>query len=156
MARLAPRLTPDMARRKPSEAGRVGVDGSERVVPALDFVLRFAGAKCSGQAAPERVEAEVGHFEDAADVRGLPLVQKETGLRRVAIDAAGAFEKAKGDQGIEKIARAARVQPEPLLECGEIPGLFRQGGEQFQFHSAEECLRTPEREAGLQDVVGRG
>ena len=85
-------------------------------MPALDFVLRFAGAEGSGQAAPKRVEAEVGHFEDAADVRWLPLVQEETGLGRVAIDAAGAFEKAKGDQGIEEIAGAARVQPEPLLQ----------------------------------------
>ncbi len=45
------------------ETARIGVKGSEKVLPPFRLVLRLAGAQCLGERTPEWVQSGVGHLE---------------------------------------------------------------------------------------------
>ena len=66
----------------------------------------------------KRIEAVVGHLEDAADVGGLALVEEEIGGGRVGVGAVAALEEAEGDEGVEEVARGAGMQAEAGAEFG--------------------------------------
>jgi len=57
----------------------VGVEGVEQAAPLAGFVLRQAGAERGGEVTPVGIEAVIGHFEHAADVGRLTLVEEEIG-----------------------------------------------------------------------------
>jgi hypothetical protein len=54
--------------------------------------------------APVMIEALIGHFEDAANVRGLVLVEEDVTGWSIAIIAVIAFEKSQSDESIEEVA----------------------------------------------------
>jgi hypothetical protein len=66
------------------------------------------------------------------------------------------FEKTGRDEGIEEVARGARVEAEAAAQCLAIRGVTRQFGEDLHLDGAQERFRCPEGEAGLQDVIRGG
>ena len=151
------RAVADAAHRleKVSQPRRVRVDLGERAGAAgLDLVLGQAGAQPVGEMVPEPEQAEVGHLENAADIRRLALVEKQVGVRGVRVDAAGAREEAERHQRIEEIMRRSRMQAEAFAEAFGRRRLFRQPGEELEFDRAQQRLRCPERETGLEDAFG--
>ena len=115
---------------------------------------QIAGPDGGGQGAPESIQAVVRHFENAADITWLRLVEKEIGIRSVLIDPPFPLEKPEGDERVEEVPRAARVQPEATLEGFEIRGMAGEFGEHLHFHGAEQRFGGPECEAGLKDAIG--
>src|SRR3954449_9021134 len=108
----------DLTRVKPS---RLLIEHTEEVgfaVPAL--VLRQAGLKRLGQMTPETVEPRIHHLEHAATIRGLGAVEIKLGLGCVGIaPVRQALQHAERDEGIEKIAGTALVEPEGLAQLGK-------------------------------------
>ena len=95
----------------------------------------------------------VRHFEDAADIGRLRLVEEEVGLGCIVIDAVDALEESQCDQRIQKIASPAWVESEAALQGLEILRMLRQLGEEFHLNGAEKRLGVPEGEAGLQNTI---
>ncbi len=138
------------------EAFGIAIQDRERVFVAGIFIFRQAGAQGAGEIGPVRIEAEVGHLKDAADVGGLALVEEEIGLGGVGVDACLPFEEAEGDESVEEVVRGAGMQVEASAEGCEIRRALRELGEELHFDCAEEDLRGPEGEAGFEDAVGAG
>lgn len=139
------------------QLGGVGVEFGEHVVAGPGFVLLFAGSEGGGEMAPEGIKAVVRHFEDAADVGRLVLVEEEVGLEAVGIDAVVvAGEKAESDEGVEKIAGAAGMEAHSFRECIQVFGMFGEFGEEFHLDGTEEGFGGPEAETGLEDAFGSG
>ena len=125
-----------------AEAIGVGVEGLEEIVTAVArLVLWFAGAKRGGEVAPEAVEASVGHLQDAADVRGLVLVEEEIGGRRIGVVSVVALEAIECDEGVEEVARGARMQADAAADAGESLRAFGEHREELEFNGAEQDLR---------------
>ena len=138
MATLAPWLMPVIAAKKPcSRAGSAYSASNERLAAVSDFVLRLSGAKSRRQIAPEAIQAGVGHLQDAANVRGLALVEEQFGGRRVAVLAVSALQKAERHQSVQKISRTAGMQTEPALQVFRIARLLGQFGKQSQLDCAQ-------------------
>src|SRR5207237_613388 len=117
-----------------AEARGVGVERVERVATGLGLVLRVAGAEGLGQRAPERVEAGVGHLEDAADVAGRVAVGEASGLRRVAAGVVGGARRGGGSgqraaSGLSVLAERVAARRARVRHAGgaEIPGGGRRG-----------------------------
>ncbi len=137
------------------QAGGVGVEAFEQALhTVLDFVLRQAVLERLGEIAPEAIQARVGHFEDAADVRRLPAIQEEIGGRRVRVAAVGPAQEAQRHQRVEEVAGAARMEAEPRPQALQGLGAAGQLGEHAELDGAEEGLGRPEGEPGLEDGVG--
>src|SRR5829696_621701 len=118
-------------------------------VPAL--VLRQAGLKRLGEVTPETVEPHIHHLKHAAAIRRLVAVEVKLGLRRVGIARVGqALQHAKRNEGIEKIAGTALVEPEGLaqLDKPERP-LDRKLCEQPELDRTQKRLRAPKGAAEL-------
>jgi predicted metal-dependent hydrolase len=96
----------------------------------------------------------VGHLEDAADVRGLASIEKQVRLQRIAVAVALAREEAERDERVEEVTRAALVQAQPAAECVEGLRAVRELGEHAHFDGAQQRLGRPERQAGLEDLLG--
>ena len=107
---LAPWLTPVMARRNSFNRAGIGIKRRERIGTAVfGFVLREPGAQRRREVAPVRIEAVVGHLEDAADVGGLALIEEEIGGRACCeylpsrrsrnFSATSASRKSRADRG---------------------------------------------------------
>jgi len=137
------------------ELERIGIKRGERIESALRLVLRFTAAQRRGEFAPIRIEPAVRHFENAADVRRLGLVEEQPGFRRVPIDAVDALQKPEGDQGVEKVARRPRVESEPPAQRLRIARLLGELGEQPDLHRAQQGFRSPEGQTGLENAIGR-
>ena len=100
-------------------------------------MLRLARPQSLGEMVPEAEEPEVGHLEDAADVRRLPPVEEEIGLGRVRVDAAVPLQEAERDEGIEKIERGSLVQPEALAQIVGRRRFLRQPREDLELDGAQ-------------------
>src|SRR5207237_5287640 len=89
------------------EHGRAGM---------LDLVLRLAGAKAIGKAAPERIEPGVGHLEKAAHELRALAIEEQRRLCRIAILRSGtvavALEKPQRDERVEEVGIGAGMQAE--------------------------------------------
>ena len=79
------------------------------------------------------IEAVVGHLEHAANVGGLALVEEEVGGGRVVVDAVAALEEVEGDEGVEEVARGARMKAKAGAEFGRGFGVFGEFGEELAF-----------------------
>jgi hypothetical protein len=99
-------------------------------------------------------EAGVGHFENAADVAGFVLVEKEVGFGGISVDAVLSVEEPEGHERVEEIPRGARMEASASGKVGELFGMFGQLGEDAHFDGAEERLRGQESHADLHDVFG--
>ena len=120
------------------QSHRVGVQGYERIGTAVfSFVLGKPAAQRRRELTPERIEPVVGHFEDAAHVRWLTLVEEEFSRRRVIVTPVTAFEKFQRHQRVEEIACRSWMEPQPLLQSFDIPGVFRKLREQPHFNGAQ-------------------
>jgi hypothetical protein len=133
----------------------VGIQRGERIKSALRLVLRFTAAQRRGEIAPVGIEPVVRHFENAADVGRLGLVEEQAGFRRVPIDAVVSLQKPEGDQGVEKVARRPRVQAEAVAHRLQIARLFGEFGEERHFDRAQQGIRSPERQTSLKNAIGR-
>jgi hypothetical protein len=137
------------------EARRLGVERFEDArAAALRFVLWEPGAQGLGEMSPERIEAVIGHLEDAANVRRLLAVEEEIGFRRVGVTIALTRQEPQRDQRVEEIERRSGVQPEPAAERGERFGAFRQFSEHAELDGAEQRLGGPECQPCLHDPFG--
>ena len=149
---FAPWLMPVIAARKSfSLAGSAYSVSKSPGPPPLTSFCGCSGPQRFAEVAPEGVEAMVGHFENAADIRRLGLVQEQVRLRRVRVPIAAAREKAERDERIEKITRRSRMQAETLAERIKRLRTTRELAEHAELDGAQERLRRPEREPGLQD-----
>ncbi len=88
------------------------------------LVLRVPGAKGFSQTAPERVQAVVGHLQDAPDVRRLVTVQKELGSRRVPVDAVFSLEHAQGNERIHEVVSRSFVKTQASLDSRKVFGVL--------------------------------
>jgi hypothetical protein len=131
-----------------------------RLARMLDLVLRLAGLERGRQIAPERVQARIGHFEDAADIGRAAPDQETAGLRRVAVAGAGAgaiaAKQVERDQRVEEIGRGARVEAEAGFDLGAGHGPFGKQREQAELDRAQQRLGGPEAHPDLQEALGRG
>jgi hypothetical protein len=93
---------------------------------------------------PKRIEAAVGHFKNAADVRRLAFIEEEIRAVRVVIPAIAAFEKFQSDERIEEVPRGPVMEPESSLQCFEIRWVFRQLREYAHLDSTQQRFRSPE------------
>jgi hypothetical protein len=91
----------------------------------------------------------VGHLEDAADIGGLPAVQKEVGFRGVRVAVTVAVEEAEGHQRVQKVARRAGMETQTGAERRKCLGTAGELREHADLDGAEERLRGPEGEACL-------
>ena len=88
-------------------------------MPAPPLLTSFCGwpvRSALGEMSPERIQAVVGHLEDAADVGRLAAIEEQIGLGRVGVAVAARAQEAERDERIEEVARRARVQAEPPAE----------------------------------------
>jgi hypothetical protein len=138
------------------ESRGLRVEGLEEVAACLGLVLRLAGLERLGEGAPERIEARVCHLQQAADVGGLHPVEEGVGLGRVRVDAVLALEHAEGDERIEEVVCAARMQLERAGEPLSARRAFCELREEAELDGAQKRLRAPEPEAELKDPLGRG
>ena len=139
-----------------AQARGVRVESGEEVASAeLGLVLRLAGAERLGEGAPEPVEPDVQHLEQAAHVGGLRAVEEEVGLRGVRVALAVADEHAERDERVEEVPRAPRVEAEPTTERLAVERALRELGEDAELDGAEEGLRAPEGAAEVDDTIGR-
>ena len=137
------------------EPCRIGVERFEEAGSTrLDLVLRCAGAKRLRQVRPERIESMVRHLEDAAHVGGLLPIEEEIGLGRVGVLLAVPRKEAERDEGIEEVARRTRVQPQASAERVEVLGPARELREDAHLDRAQERLRGPKGQTGLQNLLG--
>src|SRR5207253_2269814 len=97
----------------------------------LRLVLELPCPQRLGKAAPEAVQAVIGHLQDAADVRGLALVQEQVRAGRVAIDPVAALEEPKCYQRVEEILGRAGVKAQPVPYCLAALRMPSELGEQF-------------------------
>src|SRR3974377_482366 len=67
------------------QSGRVGVKRSKNVFPSLSLVLQFAGFEGGSQVAPKTVEACVAHFQNAAEIARLGLVEERIAFGCIGI-----------------------------------------------------------------------
>jgi len=104
---------------------RIGIQGAEEVPAGLHFVLRLTGAETFGQRIPESIEPRITHFEYAADIRGFRAIEKQRSFGRIGVTRACPLEHAERDQRIEKVARAAGMELEPLGQGCRIERTFR-------------------------------
>src|SRR5436853_4559482 len=95
----------------------------------------------------------VGHFQNAADVRGLALVQEQVSAGRIAINPVAALEEAKCHQRVQKILGRTRVKSQPVPQSLAALRLPRELREQLHLHCAQERLRGPEAKAELHDLI---
>src|SRR5262249_13638417 len=86
---------------------------------AFDLVLRLARAQRLGQMSPEGIEAMVGHFQNAADVRRLGTIQEQAGLDGIGVMIPVTRQEAEGHQRVEKIARRSWMEPHARAETIE-------------------------------------
>ena len=96
----------------------------------------------------------VRHLEDAAHVGGLLPIEEEIGLGRVGVLLAVPRKEAEGHEGIEEVARRTRVQPEASAERVEVLGPARELREDAHLDRAQERLRGPKGQTGLQNLLG--
>jgi len=119
----------------------IGVECLEtRLTAAADFILREAAPQAFSQVPPVTVEALAGHFQDAANVGGLLLVEKKVSGRRIAIVSIAALEKAEGDESIEEVSRRPRMQADAILHSFKALGLVCQLCKEAQFDGTEKCF----------------
>ena len=155
---FAPWLMPVIAARNSFK--RAGSAYSVSNMPGPPPLTSFCGwpvRKRLAQGSPERIQAMVGHLEDAADVGRLLLVEKEAGLRRVRVLIAGACEKAERDERVEEVAGPSRdavasrlvIDVERLRTAGQLR-------KQAELDGAQQDLGRPERETGLKNPLGIG
>ncbi|MDT4830735.1 hypothetical protein FQZ97_642100 [compost metagenome] len=140
---------------EPAQPCRLRIDRGEEVLAVLGFVLRLSGVQGFGKRAPETVEPGIGHFEDAADIRRLRLVEEEVRIRGIAIAAVLAFEQLQGHQGVEEVAGRAGMQFQPGLQVRQVDRAGCKLGEDAELDRAEHGLGGPEPHAELHDVVRR-
>src|SRR5262245_14544204 len=103
--------------------------------------------------APERIQTQIGHLENAADVRRLPLVEERVGRRRIEVLSVGSLKESKSHERVQKIARRARMESQASLEFFERSRMLRDQRERFHLDCAQQRLRRPEREASLKNVL---
>lgn len=142
------------------ELRRVGVERLENpLLPVLLLVLGLAGPKRFRQVVPVAEEAGVEHDEDAADVAGGFFVEEVGALGGVVVEGPGpvavAAEELHGDEGVEEVGDAARVEAEGFAEVGAgLAAVLAEAGEDAHFDGGEEDLGVPEAEGGLEDRGG--
>ena len=136
--------------------GRVGIQRREdRLASTLCLVLQLSRSQSLGEATPEPVKSVVRHFEYPADVRRLPLVQKEIGFRGVTVLAVYALEKTQSHERVQEVARGSRVETHSILNAFEILRTPCKFGEEFHFDGTQQCLRSPETQTDLHNVIRR-
>lgn len=119
----------------------IGVESLEnRLAAAADFILRKAGPQAFSQVPPVTVETLAGHFQDAADVGGLLLVEKKVCGLRIGIVPIAALEKTEGDESIEEISRRPRMQTDAILYTFKALGLACQLCKEAEFDGTEKCF----------------
>src|SRR5437588_12914489 len=79
----------------------------------------------------------------------------EVGGRRVEIDSSLPSKQAERNQSVEEVACASRVQIETLLQRLSVEWSDGKLGEEIELDSAQQCLRSPEGDTQLHDVLGR-
>ena len=139
---------------KTFEPGRIGVDSTKKVLlSSLCFILRLACTQRLGERTPERIQPPIGHLEYASDVRRLLSVEEDVGVGGVGVSVAVSLQHAQGDERIQEISRAARVQHKTFGQRLGVEGTLSKLGEQAEFDRTQERLGAPESEAELQDPV---
>jgi hypothetical protein len=97
------------------QAGRIRIQRLEEWrLARLRLVLELPRAQCLGEAAPEAIQAVVGHLQDAAHVRRLVLVEEQVRARCVVVNPVATLEEPEGHQRVEKVPRRPRVQTQPV------------------------------------------
>ena len=140
------------------EPGGVPIEHPKEIGLAVAaLVLRQPGLQRLGKVAPEAVEPRVHHLKHAAAISGLIAVEIELGLGRVGVAPIGkALQHAERDERVEEVAGAALVQSERLAQLRKAHRPARgKAGEQAELDRAQKRLRTPERAAELEDLIGR-
>ena len=108
----------------------------------------------------KRIEASVGHLEEAAHELRAVAIEEQRGLRRVAIARVGAvavaLEKAKRHQRVEEIGIGPRMQTERVPAArGRSSAPAAELREQPELDRREQDLGRPEGHADFHDS-GRG
>lgn len=95
---------------------RVAVEHRKQLASGLDLVLWLAAAEGLGERAPKAIQVGVDHLKIAPDVGGLGPIEEIVRFRRIRVEPLLAFEQAKGDERIEEIAGASRVNLKALTQ----------------------------------------
>lgn len=107
---------------------------------------------------PVLEEARVQHDEDAPDVARAVAIQVECAFRGIEIlrgrPVALAVEEFHGDQGVEEITDATRMQTQLSTEFRASGAAMAQLGEHTELDRGEEDLGGPEGEGRLQNLAG--
>lgn len=93
---------------------RIAIEGAEKVPAGFYLVLRPAGVEPVSQRTPESIEPHITHFKNAAHVRWFRAIKEQRSFGSIGVMRACPLEHAQRNQRIEKIARAAGMEPEPL------------------------------------------
>jgi hypothetical protein len=105
------------------EALGIGIENAEHVGFAVSsFILRFAGAESGGEAIPMTEEAAVCHLKDAADVRGLVLVEEDVSGWSITVGSVFAVEETEGDKSVEEVASRAGMKAKAASEGLSVSG----------------------------------
>jgi hypothetical protein len=94
----------------------IAVEHWEELFPGLTLVLGLAAAEGLGERASKGVQASVDHIQIRADIGGFGAIEKRICLGCVGVEAVVSLEHAEGDEHIEEVAGAARVELETLAQ----------------------------------------
>ena len=107
----------------------------------FDLVLRLSGLQGLGEIGPVPIQALVGHFEYPPYVARTALIEKDLGLRRVAIHGgvpmAISLEKAEREKGVQKVEGSAGMELEGLLDLPACRRLLGEGGEKAELNGGQ-------------------
>ena len=110
----------------------------------LDLVLWLSGFQGLGEVTPESVKPCVRHLEDAADVGGARLVEKDALRLVIAVLRVAPFtlaiEQPEGNEGIGEVGDRASVETERLGDLRTRHRLAAELGEQLELDRRQQGL----------------
>ena len=92
---------------------------------------------------PKWIQAVIRHFQNASDIAGLVLIEKQLSFGRVSVYAIFTLQHAQTHQSIQKVPGASRMESHTALERIQILGLLGQFSEELELDSGQAGFWMP-------------